>query len=68
MAVQKKRVAKVVEKTSKFQAESKIGKLSLKTGSVGLFAICEITPNYLIVNHTRNSKGYIPISESSSAS
>ena len=64
----KKRVAKVVEKTQKFQADSKIGKLSLKTGSVGLFAICEITPNYLIVNHTRNSKGYISINEQSPTS
>lgn len=31
---------------------------------IGLFAVCEIGSNYLIVNHTRNTKGYIPLSDS----
>jgi hypothetical protein len=28
-----------------------------------LFAICEIHPQYLIVNYTRNTKGYISLGE-----
>jgi hypothetical protein len=35
----------------------------LKKGSVALFAICEIADNHLIVNHSRNTKGYISLKE-----
>ena len=42
-------------------AHSRIGKLALKKGTLGLFAVCEIGENHLIVNHTRNTKGYIPL-------
>jgi ribosomal protein S1 len=45
------------------QVNSKIGKLNLKKGSVALFAICEIADNHLIVNHSRNTKGYISLKE-----
>jgi len=37
----------------------KIGKLALRKGSFGMFAVCEIGKDYLIVNHTRNCKGYV---------
>lgn len=30
-------------------------------GSFGLFAVCEVRQDYLIVNHTRNTKGYVNI-------
>ena len=36
----------------------------MKKGTLGLFAICEIGDNCLIVNHTRNTKGYIPLAGS----
>jgi|TARA_B110000285_G_scaffold174426_1_gene195551 hypothetical protein len=26
-----------------------------------MFAVCEIGKDYLIVNHTRNCKGYVPL-------
>lgn len=32
-------------------------------GSLGLFAIAEIHPTYLIVNFTRNTKGFVSLSE-----
>lgn len=38
---------------------AKIGKLALRKGSFGMFAVCEIGKDYLIVNHTRNCKGYV---------
>ena len=38
-----------------------VGRLSLKKGSISLFAICEIADNHLIVNHSRNTKGYVPL-------
>ena len=41
------------------QTKAKVGKLHLSKGVIGLFAVCEIGSNYLIVNHTRNTKGYI---------
>ena len=51
------------EKTSYSQkidkAGSRVSKLSLRKGALALFAICEIGEDHLIVNHTRNSKGYI---------
>jgi hypothetical protein len=40
---------------------SKIGKLALRKDSLGMFAVCEIGKDYLIVNHTRNTKGYVPL-------
>ena len=63
-----KRKAKQLEKmgtktaTLKVDKSSKIGKLSLKKDSLALFAICEVNKTYLIVNHTRNTKGYVPLS------
>ena len=39
----------------------KIGKLALRKGAFALFAVCEIGKDYLIVNHTRNTKGYISL-------
>ena len=41
--------------------KSRIGKLSLKKGAIAMFAVCEIGNDYLIVNHTRNVKGYLPL-------
>lgn len=32
-------------------------------GSLGMFAIAEIHPTYLIVNYTRNTKGFIALEE-----
>ena len=43
---------------------ARINKLSLNRGTVGLFAICEVTEDRLIVNHTRNTKGYISLKSS----
>ena len=37
----------------------KIGKLALRKGAFAMFAVCEIGKDYLIVNHTRNCKGYV---------
>jgi len=45
----------------KIDPANRIGKLALKKGTLGLFAVCEIGENCLIVNHTRNTKGYIPL-------
>ena len=63
-----KRKAKAAEKmkgraatTSRHDGSSKVGKLSLKKGALGLFAVCEISAKGLIVNHTRNTKGYISL-------
>ena len=43
-------------------ASTKIGKLTLTKGSVALFAVSEIHEGkYAIVNHTRNLKGFIPL-------
>lgn len=62
-----KRKTKANEKASakktsvKKDKSSRIGKLSLKKDSLAMFAICEVTKDYLIVNHTRNTKGYIPL-------
>jgi len=39
----------------------KIGKLALRKGAFAIFAVCEIGKDYLIVNHTRNCKGYVPL-------
>jgi hypothetical protein len=33
----------------------------LKKGSISLFAICEIADDHLIVNHSRNTKGYVSL-------
>lgn len=35
--------------------------MSLNKGTIGLFAICEVTKDRLIVNHTRNTKGYVSL-------
>lgn len=40
---------------------SRIGRLSLQKGALALFAVCEVAEEYLIVNHTRNTKGYVPL-------
>lgn len=40
---------------------SRVGKLQLKKGSLGLFAVCEVAADHLIVNHTRNTKGFISL-------
>lgn len=42
---------------------TKIGRLQsfLKKGALGMFAVCEIAPDHLIVNHTRNTKGFISL-------
>jgi hypothetical protein len=61
-----KRKTKTLEKKS-FKSDSiktKIGKLQLGKGASAIFAICEIGKDYLIVNHTRNTKGYIAVSDS----
>ena len=42
-----------------FGETTKIGKLALRKDSLGMFAVCEIGKDYLIVNHTRNTKGYV---------
>jgi ribosomal protein S1 len=41
----------------------KVQKLKFSKGSQGLFAISEIHPTYLIVNFTRNSKGFVDLSD-----
>lgn len=41
---------------------NKINRLKFNIGSLGLFAISEVHPTYLIVNYTRNTKGYISLS------
>lgn len=43
------------------QKSQRIGKLSLKKGTLALFAVCEIASDHLIVNHTRNTKGYVSL-------
>ena len=61
-----KRKTKAIEK--KFagdSAKTKIGKLALRKGTTALFAICEVGKDYLIVNHTRNTKGYIAMKDTS---
>lgn len=40
--------------------------LKFNKGSLGMFSICEINEKYLIVNHTRNMKGYVPLGNISS--
>lgn len=40
---------------------SKIGKLDLRKDTLAMFAVCEVSKDYLIVNHTRNTKGYVPL-------
>jgi len=64
-----KRHAKDLEKASKLKKSvsrtadksTRISKLSLKKDSLAMFAICEVSKDFLIVNHTRNSKGYVPL-------
>jgi hypothetical protein len=54
------------EKTSYSQkidsSGSRVGRLQMRKGTLGLFAVCEIGEDHLIVNHTRNTKGYISLS------
>ena len=33
----------------------------MKKGTLALFAVCEIASDHLIVNHTRNTKGYVSL-------
>jgi hypothetical protein len=62
-----KRKAKAQEKmlsktkSSLGKEKSRIGKLALRKDSLGMFAVCEIGKDYLVVNHTRNTKGYVPL-------
>jgi len=56
---QEKMVSKT--KSSLGKETSKIAKLALRKDSLGMFAICEIGKDYLVVNHTRNSKGYVSL-------
>lgn len=62
-----KRKAKAIEKMGQKSSKkvvdksTRIGKLSLKKDTLGMFAICEVGTDYLIVNHTRNTKGYVPL-------
>jgi ribosomal protein S1 len=43
------------------QKASRLGKLQLKKDALGLFCVCEVEKDYLIVNHTRNTKGYVEL-------
>lgn len=62
-----KRDKKVISKKggakgkSREVAANKISKLNFSLTSLGLFAICEISKGYAIVNYTRNTKGYISL-------
>lgn len=40
-----------------------MNRLKFTPGSLGLFAIAEVHPNYLIVNFTRNTKGFVSLNE-----
>ena len=66
-AVANKRMAKAASKSSAPAAKSawstKIGRLHLRKGALGMFAVCEVAPDHLIVNHTRNTKGYISLKD-----
>lgn len=67
----KKRNEKTAEKAGKsrktFKGDSdgslKVNRLKFNPGTLGLFAVAEIHPTYLIVNFTRNTKGYIALDE-----
>lgn len=66
--VMNKRMAKAASKSSSAVARAawtstKIGRLQLRKGALGMFAICEVAPDHLIVNHTRNTKGYISLKD-----
>jgi hypothetical protein len=41
----------------------KVNRLKFTPGSLGLFAISEVHSTYLIVNFTRNTKGFIALPE-----
>ena len=43
------------------KAASRIGKLALRKGALAMFAVCEVGDDHLIVNHTRNTKGYVSL-------
>ena len=45
----------------KTEKGTRIGKLNLRKDALAMFAVCEISKDYLIVNHTRNTKGYVPL-------
>lgn len=45
-------------------AAARIPKLALRKGGLGMFAVCEVGDDHLIVNHTRNTKGYIELAGS----
>ena len=63
-----KRKTKTIEKTAYSQkidkAKSRIGKLALRKGALAMFAVCEVGDDHLIVNHTRNTKGYVSLAGS----
>lgn len=42
----------------------KVNRLKFSPGSLGLFAIAEVHPTYLIVNFTRNTKGFVDLKDS----
>ena len=53
-------VKKTITQKSEIQG-ARVGKLSLKKGSLALFSVCEVASDHLIVNHTRNTKGYVSL-------
>jgi hypothetical protein len=60
-----KRKTKTIEKTAYSQkidaAKTRIPKLALRKGAMAMFAVCEVGDDHLIVNHTRNTKGYVSL-------
>lgn len=69
--ISKKRVAKSAtgagEKPRKMHtsegSSAKVNRLKFTPGTIGMFAIAEIHTTYLIVNFTRNTKGFISLSD-----
>jgi len=45
----------------------RVGRLQLKKGALGMFAVCEVAADHLIVNHTRNTKGFISLKDTTLA-
>ena len=54
-----------VRGTSDAVKATRLGKLQLKKDAIGLFSVCEVQKEYLIVNHTRNTKGYVELTSES---
>jgi ribosomal protein S1 len=70
--IKKRDSKKLTEGSSKRlnKAESglKVNRLKFTPASLGLFAISEVHPTYLIVNFTRNTKGFIALDEKEDSS